>query len=247
MDIDGKVAIVTGASSGIGLEICRLLSRLGARVVLVSRSRGELLKISRELKNSLPIPVDMTDHKAIKKMVNEVIEHYGRIDVLINNAGRGYDASIESIDIDIFRQIIDLDLLSPVYAMQQVAPIMKAQGGGSIINISSGTALMHLPGMSAYAATKAALAHLSLTAREEFKQYKINVSVVYPYITDTNFEKNTIKSLDTYTSEGSANPGYEPPKADTAEFVAKKIVNCIMTGEPEVYAHDWMKAIGKQL
>jgi short-subunit dehydrogenase len=101
---------------------------------------------------------------------------------------------------------------------------------------------MHLPDMGAYAAVKAALAHLSLTAREELKQSNINVSVVYPYITLTDFEKNTIKEPAT---AGKSNGGdYEPPQADTAEFIAQKIVDCIKTGEAEIFAHDWMMSTG---
>jgi len=111
------------------------------------------------------------------------------------------------------------------------------------MNISSGLALMYLPGMSIYSSLKRALAHISLTAREELKEYKISVSVMYPYITTTDFEENTIKSVMT-TEEGEQEEGeYEgaPFEPDTAEYVARKIVEGIESGEAEVFAHDWMK------
>lgn len=239
MGLVGKVVIVTGASGGIGLEVARLLSKNGAQVVLVARSKGKLLKISAELKNSFPIVADMSDQKSIKKMIQTVKVRYGHIDVLVNNAGRGYDASIEKTNFTLYRQLIELDLLGPLCAMQQVIPIMKNQGSGTIINISSGTALMHLAGMGAYSSTKAALAHISLTAREELAKYKIKISVVYPYITATDFEKNTIKGeVDrSYTNRS----GFKPPEADPVDFIAKKIINTIASGDAEVYAHDWMK------
>lgn len=240
MDIKGKVVIVTGASSGIGLAAAKLLTKAGAKVALVARSKDELVKLSHKLPGSFARQTDMVSANEVKAMVGDVFNHYGQIDVLINCAGQGYDADVKDIELDIFRYIFDLDLAGPLTAMQQVIPVMRAQGKGSIINISSGTALMHLPNMGAYAAIKAALAHLSLTAREELKPDNITVSVVYPYITLTDFEKNTIIEP-TNQAEPRHDGGYEPPKADTAEFVAQKIVDCIKSGKAEVFVHDWMK------
>jgi len=238
MDIKGKVAIVTGASNGIGLATARLLAEKGAKVALVARSKDKLEKIAADLKDSLAVPADMTKPEQISKMVETVQKHYGRIDILINNAGQGYDAPVAKINPETLRQIFELDLVGPVIAIEKVAPVMKAKGGGSIINISSGTALMHIPNMGAYAAVKAALAHMSLTARDELKADRINVSVVYPYMTETDFEKNTIKNDVKWDDSGG---GHEPPKGDSAEHVAGLILDCIKTGDAEVYAHDWME------
>jgi short-subunit dehydrogenase len=121
--------------------------------------------------------------------------------------------------------------------MQQVIPLIRKQGGGAIINISSGTALMHLPNMGAYAAIKRALAIISLTAHEELKKDHIAVSIVYPYMTLTNFEENTIKGPVVET--GGYEGGNRIPE-DTAEFVAEKILEAIRSGLPEVFAHEWM-------
>jgi short-subunit dehydrogenase len=239
MDIRSKVVIITGASSGIGLATAKLMASHGARVALIARSKDKLRDLSLELAGSFSRPTDMTDQADIKHMVQAVHRHYGRIDVLINNAGQGYDASVQNINIDTFQRLSNLDLIGPLVAMQQVIPIMKAQGGGSIINISSGTALMHLPTMGAYAAMKAALAHLSLTARVELKPLNITVSVVYPYITLTDFETNTLSEPGNHTGFEYTR-SYEPPVADSAEYIAQKIVECIKSGEGEVYAHDWM-------
>ncbi|HUD44426.1 MAG TPA: SDR family oxidoreductase [Patescibacteria group bacterium] len=242
MQIKDKVAIVTGASSGIGLATAKLLAQKGAKVALVSRSKDKLEKLSKGLPDSLVVVADMSKPEEIKSMVQEVKKHFGRIDILVNNAGQGYDAPIEQIDPVIFHQIFDLDVVGPLVAMQQVAPIMRQNGSGSIVNISSGTALMALPNMAAYSSLKRALVGISLTAGEELKKDKISVSVIYPYITDTDFEKNTIKSLNSEEEGQGEHGGYEPPKIDSAEYIAEKIVSEGIEKEAvEVYAHEWMK------
>jgi short-subunit dehydrogenase len=241
MPIKDKVVIVTGASSGIGLALARLLAEQGAKVALVARSMDKLRNISKELPDSFPIRADMTKEDEIRAMVNETKKRFGRIDILINNAGQGYDALVEKIDIDIFRKIFSLDVVGPLIAMQNVIPIMRAQKGGVIVNISSVTALMFLPKMSPYSSLKRALASISLTAREELEKDNIRVMVVYPYMTLTDFEKNTIKDVD----ESQAQPeeegggGLRPP--DTPEYLAGKILEGIENDEAEIFAHGWMR------
>ena len=207
----------------------------------MARSKEKLEKASRELLGSLVIRTDMTKEEEIREMVKKVKDHFGRVDILINNAGLGYDASIENTDIDTFHQLFDLDVIGPLIAIQEVVPIMRKQGGGAIVNISSGTALMALPNMSAYSSLKRALAGISLTANEEFKKDKIVVSVVYPYITLTDFEKNTLKAKDIeeFQWEEEDDSDFKPP--DSAEYIAKKILEGIENEEAEIYAHDWMK------
>ncbi len=242
MDVRGKVVIVTGASSGIGLATAKLLWKNGAKVVLASRKKEKLDGLSRELPGSLAVPADMTKVSDIKRMVEQTKRHFGRIDILINNAGQGYDAPVEKIDVDTFRYIFNLNVVGPLVAMQQVIPLMRNQGVGAIINISSGTALMYLPNMSAYSSSKRALGGISLTARDELKKDNIVVSVVYPYITLTDFERNTIRDLPDCERELE---GGGPFPADTAEYTAQKILDGIESGEAEIFVHDWMKEMGK--
>jgi short-subunit dehydrogenase len=240
MDINDKVVIVTGASSGIGLATARLLAEHGAKVALVARSQEKLKHLSKEIPDSLAIRADMTKEADIIQMVKKTKDHYGRVDVLINAAGQGYDAPVEKINIDTYRQIFDLDVVGPLVAMQQVIPIMRDQKEGTIVNISSGTALMYLPDMSPYSSIKSALASLSLTAREELKKDNITVSVVYPYMTLTEFEKNTIKDIEETQAEPEEDRGELPP-LDPPEHVARKILEGIENDEAEIFAHDWMR------
>jgi len=236
--LEGKVAVVTGASSGIGRATAELLAKLGVRVSLVSRSEEKLGELAEQLPGSRAFPADMTKIPEVRRVIRETREHFGRIDILFNNAGQGYDAPVELIDMDTFRYIWDLHVMGPVAAMQEVIPVMRARGGGTIINMSSGTALMNLPGMSPYAASKRALAAISLAARQELEPDRIVVSVIYPYITVTDFERRTIRAIPV-PEEDIEPTGPFPP--DSAEFVAEKVVEGIISGEAEIIPHDWMK------
>jgi short-subunit dehydrogenase len=241
MDVKGKVALVTGASAGIGLATAKLLSIKGAKLALVARSKDKLEKLARELPNSIAVVADLSKVEDVKRMVKQVAGHFGRVDILVNNAGQGYDMLVEKTNPETFRYLFELDVVGPVAAISEVVPLMRKQGGGAIINVSSGTALIYLPEMGAYSALKAALAQISLTAREELKEEKITVSVVYPYITLTDFEKNTIKDPSVQAQEETMEGNQAWAKADTAEYVAELIVMAVESGKAEVFAHDWMK------
>ena len=167
MDIKDKVVLVTGASAGIGLATARLLAKNGAKLALNARSKDKLEQLSEELPDSAAFPADMSDECAVREMMDKVQAKFGRLDILINNAGRGMNCPLESIDIKEYRKLLDLNVVGPLVAMQAAIPVMRRQGGGTIVNISSGTTFMYAPGLSGYSATKRALNGLSLTARGE--------------------------------------------------------------------------------
>jgi short-subunit dehydrogenase len=236
MNVKGKVAIVTGASSGIGIATARLLSSKGVKVALVARNKAKLEALQKEIPKSLVVVCDLRRENEIRKMIETVTMHFGRIDILINNAGRGYDSFVENIDTKKFEELFALLLRGPLVAMQDTIPVMIRNGGGVIVNISSGTSLMAVPTLGAYSSLKRALNGLSLTASQELKKDKIQVSIVYPYITDTNFYKNVMG----HPRKTVEIRGKDIPPPDSAEFVAEKILEAIESGKEEIYAHDWM-------
>ena len=238
MDVKGKVVLVTGASTGIGLEVARLLAKNGAILALNARSKDKLDQLVKELPGSASFPADMSDESAVRKLIENVQKKFGRIDVLINNAGRGMQSPVEAIDIKEYRNLIGLNIVGPLVAMQAVIPLMRNQGGGTIVNISSGTTLMFAPGLSGYSATKRALNGITLTARNELSKDKITVSLVYPYITKSDFYKNMLFAGAKPENADEFVAGRAP--ADTSEYVAELILKVIETGEAEIFAHDWM-------
>lgn len=238
-EIKNKIAIVSGASSGIGEATARLLTRQGARVVLVARSQDKILKLASELPGSLALVADMSKAAAVKDLIKKVKDNFGQIDILINNAGQGYFSAVADIDLDKYRYLWELNVVGPLVAMQAVIPIMKEQGGGLIINISSGTTFMYIPNLGAYSSTKRALNGLTLTARAELAKDNIRVSLIHPYITATNFYKNTLRNEGGESERAGISGGR--PAADSAESVAEKILATVQSEEAEVFTNDSIK------
>jgi NAD(P)-dependent dehydrogenase (short-subunit alcohol dehydrogenase family) len=232
MDIPGKITIITGASAGIGLVTARRFAAAGAKLVLVARSADKLAALAEELAgqghDALPLPADMRDPAAVGRMIEQAFEHYGRIDILINNAGQAAAGTVAQVSPDDYREIIELNLFGPLYAIQAAVPLMR-QGGGLIINISSMVTKMHIPGLAAYASTKSALNMLSDTARVELAPDNIRVITVYPRLTATDFGRNSLGNQTMRQGQrGHGGPSGAPagmPTADTAEFVADRILD----------------------
>jgi NAD(P)-dependent dehydrogenase (short-subunit alcohol dehydrogenase family) len=230
MQIDGKVIIVTGASGGIGLATARLLGSRGAKVVLAARNEAALREAAAEIPGSVAVRTDMRVAESIGALVERTLERFGRIDCLVNNAGQDFNAPVEAIDPDDFRSILELNLIGALTAMQAVIPTMRRQGAGAIVNVSSGTTKMVLTGSAGYSSSKAALNHLSLVAREELAPDGIAVSLIYPYITATDLEKNAVGA----DERSMAGPPPGIPPADPPEKVADAILELIESGEAEL-------------
>jgi short-subunit dehydrogenase len=235
MQIKDHVFLVTGASSGIGLSTAVALTERGGKVALLARSKEALEELSSRLPGSLPIVANMTDFAGVRQAVQKVHQYYGRIDGLINNAGRSYAAAVEEIEPELFDEIFHLNVLGPILAMQAVIPIMRAQGAGSIVSVNSGTAFMTIPQYSVYSASKRALLGFTLTARAELEKDKIVVSEVYPFITATNFGKNRMGN------PAGGGPASSYASGDTPEFVADIILKAIEEGQAQYFANDRLK------
>lgn len=240
MIIQDKVAIVTGASSGIGEATAKILTEHGAKVVLVARSKEKLDILCKTLKDSFVVQTDVKDLQAIKDLVKQTVEHFGRLDIIINNAGLGYDIEVEKIDPKMYTELFQINLLGPLVLMQEAVGHMRKNGEGAIVNISSGTSLMNIPNLAAYSSLKRALNGISLTARTELEKDNIKVSIVYPYITNTDFGKNAMSGP---RHEAADNKDDVLPAGDPPVLVAEKILEVIESGEAEILAHDWMKDI----
>lgn len=235
MQIKDRVLIVTGASSGIGLSTAVALSAGGAKVALLARSGDALQRLAQQLPGSLPVTVDVTDFDALREAISAVHRHYGRIDGLVNNAGRSYAASIEEIDPAVFDEIFHLNVLGPIIAMQAVIPAMREQGAGSIVNINSGTAFMTVPQYSVYSSSKRALLGFSLTARAELEKDHIVVSEIYPFITATNFGQNRMGN------PAGGGPAANYAEGDRPEFVASLVLQAIEEGQAQYFANDRLR------
>lgn len=236
MKIRDGIFIVTGASSGIGRATAMALAERGAKVALLARSGAILSGLARQLPSSLAVVADMTDGQRVRAAMDEVRRHYGRIDGLVNNAGRGYGAAVEEIKPEIFHEIFRLNVLGPIVALQAVVPGMREQGGGSIVNINSGTAFLTIPGYAVYAASKRALLAFSLTARAELAKDHIAVSEVYPDVTATNFGRNRM-------GRPGGGPTANYAAGDKPESVAGLIIRAIEEGGAQYFASDRLRKL----
>ncbi len=235
MKIDGAVCIVTGASSGIGAATARLLSGRGARVVLAARRAERLQALAAELPGSLALATDVTVPGQIERLVSRTVERYGRVDVLVNNAGQGLHVPLEELDPVDLRAVFELNVIAPLVGMQAVLPVMRAAAGGAIVNVSSATSLRVFPGLGGYAATKAALNMLSQVARVEMAGAGVTVSVVYPSVTATEFHQRL--------RAGELRGGGHAIAPDPPELVGEAIAYAIRGGEAHVLVADPPRAI----
>ncbi|WP_414171280.1 SDR family oxidoreductase [Clavibacter tessellarius] len=168
MRIQDAVVVITGASSGIGAATARAAARAGARVVLAARREERIRDLAAEIGGgAIAVRCDVTDRAQVDALARAALDAFGRIDVLVNNAGQGLQSSIEDLALDDLRAVLELNLVAPLAAMQAVLPAMRAQGAGAIVNVSSGTTFADLPGTGGYVASKVALERLSAIARAE--------------------------------------------------------------------------------
>ena len=232
MDVEGKAVLITGASEGIGRAAAELFAKRGARVALSARSRDTLEDLAAALPGAIAVPANMMRPEEVRAMVCQTRNRLGRLDVLVNNAGRGMVTPVEKIDLDDFQHVIQLNVYGPLLAMQAAVPIMREQGGGTIVNVSSMVSKAHYLNLSAYAATKAALNMLTLTAREELAADGIAVCLVCPRLTATRFRENAIRR-DALPRPASPGAG-QMPAGDAPETVAERILEAVETGAAEI-------------
>lgn len=178
----GKVAVVTGASSGLGSQLARALGSAGASLVLAARRQGPLDALVDELENAIALRTDVTDDRQRGALVDAAIGAFGRIDVLVNNAGVVNVASAEDETLDAFRSVLEVNLVAPFALSQLCARHMLDAGGGSIVNVASVLGVVgcgQIP-QASYAASKGALVNLTRELGAQWARRGIRVNAVAP-------------------------------------------------------------------
>lgn len=196
--LQGKVIILTGASAGIGRATVPLLAQQGANIVLAARGAEALHRLADEVAHfpgtRLVLPTDMSQSDQRERLIAQTMERFGRVDILINNAAVGLDATIEATGIDEARFLFEVNFFGPLHLCQLVIPLMRKQGGGQIVQVSSIVGHRATPNQGIYCATKYALNGLSDTLRTELVGSNILVTDIYPGVTATEFVANQLRT-----------------------------------------------------
>ncbi|MEU1301397.1 SDR family NAD(P)-dependent oxidoreductase [Streptomyces shenzhenensis] len=221
--LNGQVVIVTGASSGIGEATAKLLHAAGAHPILAARRADRLEALSKQLDGALAVPTDVTVPEQVQALVQAAVYRFGRVDGLVNNAGAGSFYRLDTIEPTAFLDLLNLNVVGVVTAIQAVLPHMRATGHGRIVNISSGATQIPMPGNSIYSATKTAVNWLSQVGRLELADDNIQVTLVLPSVTDTEFYQ---------TGSGGSLPA--GVVAHSSEYVGRVILRALRTGEERI-------------
>jgi len=236
MNVNGKVAIVTGASRGVGAATAMLLAERGCKVACAARATdaaplpipGTIDDTVRHITDAggqaIAIPTNLADDAAVEQMVQRTIDTFGGVDILVNNAAITFPGDL-ALPMKRFDLVIDVDLRAPLIATQAVVPSMRARGGGAIVNVSSVAALNYIPGLMAYGMAKAALEHFTVSAAHQLAADDIAV--------------NTFRIDIPVASEGFV---FNMPDADTSDWepseVAAEGVVWMIEQPPEYTGHN---------
>lgn len=239
MDLRGRTAVITGASSGIGLACAEHLARAGAAVMLGAR-RTDMLetavaRITSAGGNARAETVDVTKEEDVERLVSCAREAFGGLDIVICNAGFGYYGTVEETPPELMRRMMDVNFMGTFYGTRAALPIFRQQQHGHLIFVSSIVGQRGIAQMSGYSATKAAQTAFAESLRAEFAGSNIHVSVVFPVSTETEFRQAMARDF------GHSVSGLGPKQP--VEAVASAIVDCIRRPRPEVYPHRMSKAL----
>lgn len=231
--MDGNVVVITGASAGIGAAVAVEVASRGMRPVLVARREAELRSVADRCPGEfMVIPADVTRRHEVRGVVDAVLDHFGRIDVWINNVGRGITRQPSELTDDDIDLIMRTNVMSALYGMQEVLPHFRERGSGHVVNVSS--LLGRIPFAtfrSAYCGAKHFLNALTATFRAEVQEThpEIRVSLVSPGVVRTDFGLNALHG---------GPDSRELPWSQSPEEVAAVIADVLETGEPDVYTRE---------
>jgi hypothetical protein len=231
-----KVVLITGASRGIGRELSMEMARRGMHVVAMARSRELLERLVHELPGGghSHYPCDIVDWKCVESAVDSIVENYGRIDVLVNNAGVAAYGEFAERSLEELHWMVSVNLLGTINVTKAVVPHMVRRRSGSIVNVVSLAGLVPTPRLSVYSATKFALTALTNTLRIELRRYGVNVCGVYP---------GPVRDTDLVNGPGfpeDGGPLFRTNFVVKARDVVNAVVRCITEGKREVVVPGWM-------
>jgi NAD(P)-dependent dehydrogenase (short-subunit alcohol dehydrogenase family) len=239
MTFQGRVAAITGASSGIGLACAEELARLGASVVLGARRADRLAeavdRIRRAGGRAEAVTMDVASEADVQSLVSHAERVFGGLDIMICNAGFGYYGTVEESAPDVVRRLMDVNFMGTYHGARAAMPIFRRQGRGHLVIVSSIAGRRGIPLMSAYCATKAAQIGFAESLRSEFAKTPIHVSVVLPVSTETEFRSAMQRDYG-YTVAGLG------PKQTVAK-VAAEVIDCLRRPRVEVYPHAKSRAL----
>jgi len=202
-ELKGKVCVITGGGKGIGRQAVNLFASLGCKVAVITRNRNDLDSLGKELDakiqgNIFCFAGDVSEEKIVKSFTDAVFEKYGRIDILINNAGIRYRKEFLDITHEDFLGVLKVNVGSTFLFCKYVGRIMKEQRYGRIVNMASIVGTLGLPELTAYAASKGAIISLTKALATEWAEYNINVNVIAPGFCETSYADNFKKKKELY-------------------------------------------------
>jgi short-subunit dehydrogenase len=246
MAVPQRIAAITGASAGIGRAVALRLARDRAGVAICARRGDRLQEVARAIAaaggDPLPIVADVSSESDMTEFVRQTVDHYGRIDVMICNAGFGIAGSIDETSAGQMRKLLDVNYMGTYLAARSAMPVFRRQGRGHLIIVSSIVGKRGVPYMGAYSATKFAQVGLAECLRAELAGSDIHVSVVFPVSTETDF-------FDVMSRETGAQVERAFGPRQSADAVADAIAAAIAHPVPEIYPYRksralvWMNAL----
>ena len=239
MKLAGRVAAITGASSGIGLAVAHRLAREGVGVVLGARRAERLEDAVRAIRSAggraEAVVMDVTSAADVRRLVARAQEAFGGLDIMVCNAGFGYYGTVEETPGETMQRMMDVNFMGTFHGAAAALPIFRARGRGHLIIVSSIVGRRGIPLMSGYSATKAAQAAFAESLRGEFAGTAISVSTVFPISTDTEFRYAMQRDY------GHDITGLGPKQS--MDDVARAVVACVHRPRPEVYPHTLSRAL----
>lgn len=252
-----KVVIVTGASSGIGKALVYELAHQGAKIVMAARNIEKLLDIEKDLKNQgvsiLSIRTDVTKEQACRELMEQAYAYFGRIDVLINNAGISMRALLETVETSVLHKVMDVNFWGTVYCTKYALPYLL-QSRGSVVGVISIAGFIGLPGRTGYAASKFAVRGFLNTVRIENRKKGLHVLVAAPGFTASNIRKTALDATGHQQGESPRNENKMMSADCCASIIIKgirkrkrEIIMTFTEGKLAVFLSKWLPGLVDRL